>query len=240
MPKIGLNEIKTAHSLSREVAQGALTEADAANQLHETLGMNYSSAWGYLRKRRQMLEGERYTRTMNIAATRYFLENIHQDEGDAGLRLALSSVRKHAKYYSQQGKSGLPSILTLADDLECQLDQKQELTEVEVEFQTKVSASWKLSSSDRRKLLPKAGHKPDKVKVFTTAFLRNPHVVVETLLRAKGICEGCSKLAPFNRKSNGSPFLEVHHRKTLAKGGDDILENTLALCPNCHRQRHHG
>nr|WP_275041241.1 HNH endonuclease signature motif containing protein [Halomonas meridiana] len=47
-------------------------------------------------------------------------------------------------------------------------------------------------------------------------------------------------LAPFNRKSDGSPYLEVHHRKPLAEGGDDTVANAIALCPNCHRAAHYG
>jgi len=28
--------------------------------------------------------------------------------------------------------------------------------------------------------------------------------------------------------------------KTLANGGSDTIENTIALCPNCHREFHYG
>lgn len=74
----------------------------------------------------------------------------------------------------------------------------------------------------------------------TTVFKRNPDVVVEVLERANGVCERCHKPGPFRRLSDGSVYLEVHHRKTLADGGDDTPANALALCPNCHRQMHHG
>ena len=117
MPRIGSKEIEAVYALAKDVAQGKRTELQAASRLQEKFGMNFSSAWGYLRKRKQMLNGERYTRTMNIAATRYFLENIYKDEGVMGLKQAVSSVRKLAEYYSQQGKLGLPSILAMVDDL---------------------------------------------------------------------------------------------------------------------------
>ena len=117
MPRIGSKEIDAVYALTKDVAQGKRTELQAASRLQEKFGMNFSSAWGYLRKRKQMLNGERYTRTMNIAATRYFLENIYKDEGVMGLKQAVSSVRKLAEYYSQQGKLGLPSILAMVDDL---------------------------------------------------------------------------------------------------------------------------
>ncbi|NWH06858.1 HNH endonuclease [Desulfobacter latus] len=26
----------------------------------------------------------------------------------------------------------------------------------------------------------------------------------------------------------------------VLKGGKDTIENTIAICPNCHRKRHYG
>ncbi|MCD9544043.1 hypothetical protein GLP24_04155 [Photobacterium carnosum] len=46
--------------------------------------------------------------------------------------------------------------------------------------------------------------------------------------------------APFTKKSNGEPYLEVHHIKPLSQGGEDSLENVKAICPNCHREMHFG
>ena len=60
-----------------------------------------------------------------------------------------------------------------------------------------------------------------------------------TLCRAKGICELCKTKAPF-QKEDGLPYLEIHHIKQLADGGPDTPDNTVALCPNCHRLLHHG
>ncbi|MDD1149814.1 HNH endonuclease [Pseudomonas sp. TNT2022 ID357] len=71
-------------------------------------------------------------------------------------------------------------------------------------------------------------------------FVRNPDVVAEALHRAAGVCEVCVQPAPFTRKSNGTPYLEVHHKIRLADGGLDTLENAVALCPNCHRASHYG
>ena len=82
--------------------------------------------------------------------------------------------------------------------------------------------------------------KPSVRRVVTKVYVRNPDVVAEVLYRAEGSCEGCGKEAPFFRSSDGSPYLEVHHRNPLAEGGDDTVENAIALCPNCHREFHFG
>ncbi|WP_080491885.1 HNH endonuclease [Burkholderia ubonensis] len=46
-------------------------------------------------------------------------------------------------------------------------------------------------------------------------------------------------MAPFQR-SDGRQYLEARHRRRLADGGDDSIESAMALCPNCHRERHYG
>jgi predicted HNH restriction endonuclease len=81
---------------------------------------------------------------------------------------------------------------------------------------------------------------PERVQIVSIGYRRNADVIVAVLIRANGICERCGKNAPFMRKSDGTPFLEVHHRTPLADGGEDTTENALALCPNCHRELHHG
>ena len=68
---------------------------------------------------------------------------------------------------------------------------------------------------------------------------RSEDVRVYVLLRANGVCECCSKAAPFAR-ADGSPFLEVHHTTRLSDGGLDHPMHTAALCPNCHREVHVG
>lgn len=54
--------------------------------------------------------------------------------------------------------------------------------------------------------------------------------------RANGKCDLCGKDAPFVTKDG--PYLESHHVVTIAEGGPDVIYNTVALCPNCHRKIH--
>lgn len=110
----------------------------------------------------------------------------------------------------------------------------------EEQFREDVSKSARDSSEARQKRLKAAHPKPPIKTVSTVVFVRNPDVVAEVLYRANGVCELCKSNAPFVRASDGSPYLEVHHRKPLSKGGDDTVENAIALCPNCHRKAHFG
>lgn len=112
--------------------------------------------------------------------------------------------------------------------------------EIETEFQEKVKKAKEVSKKKRQEILAKSNPKPTKTVVTQTVFNRNQYVIVEVLERAKGVCEKCNKNAPFLKDSDNLPYLEVHHIKPLAEDGEDTVENTIALCPNCHRKAHYG
>lgn len=112
--------------------------------------------------------------------------------------------------------------------------------EIREDLERRILRSRQDSSRSRRKRLAIAVKVPPRIEVRSTAFVRNADVIVEVLERADGRCEGCQKQAPFMKKSNGTPYLEVHHKIHLANGGHDTVDNALALCPNCHRHRHYG
>lgn len=101
------------------------------------------------------------------------------------------------------------------------------------------------SSTERERLerlerLKNAPKRPSVFIEYTQQFRRNNDVKIETLERAKGICEWCGEPAPFIKASDGTPYLEVHHIIALSEEGEDTVDNTIALCPNCHRKAHYG
>ena len=105
---------------------------------------------------------------------------------------------------------------------------------------SQIGISKEKSSEQRRASLLKANKIPKKQYAKVTVYNRNPDVVIEVLNRANGICEKCKKKAPFFRKSDKTPYLEVHHKIRLADNGEDTVENAIAVCPNCHRELHYG
>ena len=108
------------------------------------------------------------------------------------------------------------------------------------EFDEAVKAAFDDPANERKERLKNANPEPRKMWRKVAVYIRNPDVVAEVLHRANGSCEECRKAAPFVRSSNGTPYLEVHHRKQLSDGGDDTVKNAVALCPNCHRKKHFG
>ena len=70
------------------------------------------------------------------------------------------------------------------------------------------------------------------------AYVRNPAIRYQALERAKGVCEYCEK--PGFAMADGNIFLETHHAVPLGEGGPDTEDNVAAVCPNHHREAHHG
>lgn len=112
--------------------------------------------------------------------------------------------------------------------------------EYDKKLEKQIEESLKLSKDERQKRGSQYPKIPLKTTVKQSVFIRNPHVIVEVLERAGGLCERCLKPAPFLRYSDKTPYLEVHHRIPLAQGGEDTVQNARALCPNCHREAHFG
>ena len=108
------------------------------------------------------------------------------------------------------------------------------------ELDKSIDDSKGLSREERLARLSKAEKPPQSIVVKSTNYRRNPDVIVEVLSRADGICENCDSPAPFIRRSDKTPYLEVHHILQLSKGGNDTVNNAVAICPNCHRELHFG
>lgn len=125
-------------------------------------------------------------------------------------------------------------------ELQVPINDRARESDLRADFEREFFKARKMSSADRRALLAIAPKKPELVAITTTGFRRSGYVVAEVLERAAGNCEGCKKPAPFKRRTDDTPYLEVHHRVPLADGGDDTVENAVALCPNCHRRMHFG
>lgn len=123
---------------------------------------------------------------------------------------------------------------------EVSVTQYEDLNVLMRELEEQVKRAQVDTRENRQNRIKHAKKFPKQVQVITTTYQRNADVIAEVLDRANGICERCGASAPFIRASNGTPYLEVHHNIRLADGGEDTVENAIAVCPNCHRELHFG
>lgn len=68
---------------------------------------------------------------------------------------------------------------------------------------------------------------------------RSDIVTRHVLAWNRGRCKMCERPAPLITPP-GAPYLEAHHTQWLADDGPDDLFRVGAVCPNCHREAHHG
>lgn len=95
----------------------------------------------------------------------------------------------------------------------------------------------RLTDEEVRRRAERARPVPGQRSTVSKQFDRDPHVAEHAKRAAKGVCDLCLSPAPFIN-GDGQPYLETHHIEWLAKGGSDTIDNTVALCPNCHRKMH--
>lgn len=220
--------ILECYNAAKRVVAGELAESSAIKDLAE-VGMNPASASIYVRCLRHLLVGEVFSRTISAPAAKFYLENIRADFGEDAFLRALQSVELHIAGYNALGKGKLVSLAKLVGELRDDLEVSD--------------SAFELSKKPFVELLAKAANAPKMPNIVATnvlTFVRSKAVAAARLAHANGICEECAHPAPFLRRGGGEPYLEIHHRVRLADGGPDTFENTIALCPNCHRKAHFG
>lgn len=105
-------------------------------------------------------------------------------------------------------------------------------------YETKVQKIKKFSLKElEEKARQTQSSNPSRRYTISQTYERNPYVTEFAKRRANGVCELCDQVAPFTNKQN-EPYLETHHIEWLSNGGSDTIENTVALCPNCHKKMH--
>lgn len=118
--------------------------------------------------------------------------------------------------------------------------EKQSITQSELNeyIETQHKKTQGLSTSELRRQAIKHKTKVGSSRSVTSnTYIRDEFISEYTKRCANGVCELCENDAPF-RDKNGNPYLESHHIVWLSKGGSDSIDNTVALCPNCHTKMH--
>jgi 5-methylcytosine-specific restriction endonuclease McrA len=147
-------------------------------------------------------------------------------------------VREVVYHYARKSKTAKRVIETPAP---------QEMSEAPLNADRETLESW-LAENERRavalsenELIERASMADPfarKVELVGTTYIRNSYVADAAKKLADGVCDLCKQQAPF-LLVNGEPYLESHHVVWLSRGGHDLLDNVVALCPNCHRKMHY-
>lgn len=110
--------------------------------------------------------------------------------------------------------------------------------EFEKEEKVEKNKARKMSDAElKESIIQKKNKLSRERKVVSISYLRDQEVAEYAVRRAKGRCDLCQMNAPFVKR-DGTPYLECHHVVWLSRGGEDVIDNVSAICPNCHRKIH--
>jgi len=105
-----------AYEVAKEVYAGSLGRMVGKDEIVRQTGMNAGSAGDYITGFLAMMNGDRYTRTLNEYSIRYFVEHIREDFGEAAFRKALAACKKHAEYYGGLGYGRLAYVERIVEE----------------------------------------------------------------------------------------------------------------------------
>ncbi len=110
--------IEIAYRISKDVYKGVISRTKGQRNIAEQSGMNYGSAGDCITNFLAMMNGEKYTRTLNEQHTKYYLENIKYDFGNDALQRAIDACRKHVEYYATLNNGNLNYVERLIEEFE--------------------------------------------------------------------------------------------------------------------------
>lgn len=223
-----------AYALAQQVLHGSLSQSEAEKILTARYDLGDRVALGYIGNYLSMKRGVPKVRSTIAADGWRFLLDQFEKEGILALHRALSVLWEHIEYLPGPE----PKLRKVYADYIGKVAQHIE-GDPGATLAEQTAESLRDNDEARRRRLDVAPVYPEAVLIATRAFRRNADVIAEVLVQAAGVCQGCGREAPF-RRLDGTPYLEVHHLTPLAHGGSDTVANAIALCPNCHRERHYG
>ncbi|WP_426212553.1 HNH endonuclease [Massilia sp. TWP1-3-3] len=238
--RITMRQVEASYDVASQVFDKKIPSEAGALLLQDTHGLNINTARDFINDFRMMLHGKVFHRAMSAPAIEYYLTRIRSERGSSSQDKAIAAVRMHIDYYEGLRTVNLNAMRAVVERHSANQSAPPPLAAQEAAFNAAVNKAIADSPANRDARLLEAARMPVKMRVVTEVYVRNPDVVAAALDRAKGVCERCCTAAPFMRKKDGTPYLEVHHRKQLAHGGEDTVENANALCANCHRELHYG
>ena len=101
MAKITNEMVEASYDVGKKFYNKKITLKKGTKTLSQ-LGMNRNSAVDYIYFFTNLIEGKLYTRTSNVYATDYYLNNIYNEKGYGSLENCLLSLLQHIEYYEDK------------------------------------------------------------------------------------------------------------------------------------------
>ena len=240
MTHITLPQIQAAYLTVADVFDGHTKAEVGAHALNQQHGLNINTARDLINQYRSLVRGTEFKRSLSSMALDHYLASLLNDRGREVAENAIAATWLHIAYYETTAKTRMSKLRSRVTAFQSSLTGPVSAAIYDAQLAAAVVRARKDGAAARKLRLANATKIPQTQVATGRIFIRNPDVIAEVLDLAAGICGSCQTAAPFSRKSDGTPYLEVHHKQQLSNGGEDTVANAIALCPNCHRKQHYG
>jgi len=115
---ISSDMVEVAYGVARQVHSGTLGRSEGKEEIASRTGMNQGSAGDYISAFLSMMDGVEYKRTIKESHTRYYVNQIRTDYGEAAYRTAIDACAKHAAYYASLGHGRLVYVERIVEEAE--------------------------------------------------------------------------------------------------------------------------
>ncbi|WP_220416884.1 HNH endonuclease [Enterovibrio norvegicus] len=226
MAKIVAAQYEPVFDLGLKVESGQLKASDAIEIVTKSTGLNQTSAKYCLDAVLAMPKGVEYKHTINIQATKFYLQRFEGILTPSKFDLVLLSVEKHLAFYVAQGKGDQVTIRALVDSYRVKLAQQA------------VSPIY----PDEVYVLPSEFTEGSIKQVTINAYERNPKARAACIAEHKAICQVCNFDFEAIYGAIGKGFIHIHHKVDLATIGEsyqvDPINDLVPACPNCNAMLH--
>ena len=221
-----------AYDFSKKVYEGKLTLKDAKEQLAINDRININSANDYIQNFRCMLEGKKFTRTLNAYSMEFYFDNIYKDYGSSSLLKALNALRLHIEYYEAKQNTIMHKMRDIyAKYLAVPIDtiDEQEQKAIVREFKNQNKTKQEIIA-ELNKLKPTDA---EEVIINSKTYKRDNRTIAQLKILRDFKCQICSTTI---KKKDGTYYIEAAHIEPKHKKGRETPDNILLLCPNHHKE----
>ena len=125
--KIPNSIIPLAYEVSKKFYEAKISLKDATAILTKDKSINENSARDYFYNFKYLLEGKKFTRTLNADTMDYFFTHILEDYGEKNILNCLIALKEHIKYYETQNNTTMRKMRLIhkkfTDNLKIYLEQ---------------------------------------------------------------------------------------------------------------------
>ncbi|MEI6949620.1 HNH endonuclease [Paraflavisolibacter sp. H34] len=222
-----------AYGTSKKVYEKKLTFSEGQKIIVGDNQMNKNSAADYINDFRCLVEGKRFTRTLNAYSMEYFLDFIFKDYGTQGLTNALIALKEHIEYYEAIQKVRMHKMRDIYERylaaVPIQSSDEQEQNEIVKE----IIKDKSIKADILNELRNLKETDPETVTFKGKAFKRDNKTVAQIKVLRDFRCQFCGTTI---KKKDGSNYIEAAHIKAKHLKGRETLDNIILLCPNHHKE----